>query len=263
MQRRESGDGPHLIEYPNRLRQVEVVGRTMVTPLMIRLTFGGPGLADFESHAPDEHVKILFPDPDGSLRLPEPDGDKLVWPRPLPVTREYTVRRYEADAGELDIDFVVHEGGLASVWAESVEPGTPVWIAGPPRGWIVPDDYDYYVLAGDESALPAIARFVSELPASATGRAGVIVEDSGEEQPLEAPAGIGLSWLHRTADAVALLDGFLASVVPPAGARTYLWVSGEQRLLKPARDWAQRHGVRRHDRHTTGYWRAGRVGDQG
>ncbi|MFT4009430.1 MAG: siderophore-interacting protein [Nocardioidaceae bacterium] len=260
-----SADGPWLKEYPNRIRRVEVLRRDAVTPRMLRLTFGGPGLAGFESHSPDEHVKILFPDPDGEpdgeLRLPEQDGDKLVWPRPLPVSREYTVRRYDAGAGELDIDFVLHDGGLASSWAATVQLGSSVWIAGPPRGLIVPDEYDYYVFAGDETALPAIARSAGELPRTAIGRIGILVHDATEEQPIEAPEGIQLSWLHRTGDPVSLLEGFLDSTVPPSGARTYLWVAGEQRLLKPARSWAQQHGVRRHDRHTTGYWRAGRAGD--
>lgn len=200
-------------------------------------------------------MKILFADPHGQLPLPIQDGDKLIWPRPLPVSREYTVRRYDIDAGELDIDFVVHEGGLASAWATAVQPGDRIWIAGPPRGTVVPDVYDFYVLVGDETALPAIARFANELPATAAGRIGVIVHDPEEGQELIVPAGVEVTWLYRDADALGLVVNFLSAVKPPAGARTYLWVAGEQRLLKAARDWAQTHGVRRHDRHTTGYWR--------
>ncbi|MFT4286486.1 siderophore-interacting protein [Nocardioides sp.] len=253
-----------LKEWPIRVRQVEVLRRTQVTPRMIRLTFGGPGLAGFESHVPDEHVKILFPDPDGSLRVPEPDGDHLHWPRPRPISREYTVRRYDEQAGELDLDFVLHGHGLASAWARDVTPGTPVWIAGPPRGWVVPDCYDFYVIAGDHTALPAIARFVAELPRSATGQVGVLVPDAAEEQPLELPDGVTVTWLHRagsTSGPADALADFLAPITPPAGSRPYLWCAGEQRILKPARGWGRRHGLGRHDQHITGYWRAGRVGD--
>lgn len=253
-------DGPWLKEYPARIRQVEVLRRSHVTPRMLRITLGGPGLAGFESHSPDEYVKILFPEPDGSQPLPEPDGDQLRWPRPLPISRDYTVRRYDADAGELDIDFALHDGGIATDWATTVEPGSSVWIAGPNRGWVVPDVYDHYVFVADESALPAVARFAAELPRTAVGHIGIIVADSDEEQVIDAPEQVRVTWLHRDRDAAELVEAFFDSVVPPAQARTYLWAGGEQRLLKPARAWAQRHGVRRLDRHTTGYWKAGRAG---
>lgn len=87
------------VPYPIGIRELEVVRSEMVGTGLLRLTLGGPELAGFESHAPDEHVRLVYPDADGTLRLPERDGFSLKWPRPLPISREYTVRRYDAEAG--------------------------------------------------------------------------------------------------------------------------------------------------------------------
>ena len=129
------GAGGAKVPYPIRIRCLEVVGRQTISPTMLRLTLGGQDLVGFESHSVvDEHVKIVFPDPDGGLRVPEPNGSMVRWPHPMPPTRDYTVRRYDPTAGELDLDVVLHAGGLASEWAARVGPGEPVWVAGPPAG---------------------------------------------------------------------------------------------------------------------------------
>lgn len=83
------------VPYPIGLREVTVRTTRMVGAGLRRLTFAGPELAGFESHAPTEHVRLIYPDADGTLRLPEQVDLALKWPRPLPISREYTVRRYE------------------------------------------------------------------------------------------------------------------------------------------------------------------------
>ncbi|WP_143664072.1 siderophore-interacting protein, partial [Streptomyces murinus] len=127
-----AGHRPEKVRYPIRVRRTEVVRTTTVGAGLLRVTLGGPGTEGFEAHSPIDHVKLLFPEPDGSLRLPEPDGDLLKWPRPAPTSREYTVRRYDPEAGEIDIDIAPHEGGLASDWAQRVRPGAVLHVAGPP-----------------------------------------------------------------------------------------------------------------------------------
>ncbi|MCB8045416.1 siderophore-interacting protein [Microbacterium oxydans] len=121
------------VDFPVRIREVEVVRTTRLSDTMIRLTFGGSGAEGFESAIFDEHVKLIFPEPDtGELRLPRPDGDELIWPRPIPTSREYTIRAHRPDLREIDIDFVVHASGLASDWARDARPGDRVHVAGPP-----------------------------------------------------------------------------------------------------------------------------------
>ncbi|MEL5954360.1 siderophore-interacting protein [Streptomyces sp. CLV115] len=249
------------VGYPIGIRATEVVRTAMVGSGLLRVTLGGPGAEGFEAHAPDEHVKLLFPDPDGSLRLPERNGLMLSWPRPGSVSREYTVRRHDPVAGEIDIDVALHDGGLASEWAHGVGPGDIMHLAGPPGGMIVPHTYDRYLLAGDITALPAIARWLEELPRSAKGWAFVEVVDATQEIELSAPEGFEVCWLHRgdrpagTGDALARAA---TAVKVPEGERVYVWAAGEAGQIKPLRRWVRDElRLEKADSDITGYWKCG------
>ncbi|MEU6923141.1 siderophore-interacting protein [Streptomyces sp. NPDC046631] len=249
------------VGYPIGIRATEVVRVTTVGAGLLRVTLGGAGTEGFQAHSPDEHVKLIFPDPDGTLRLPEPNGAMLSWPRPALVSREYTVRRYDQDAGEIDIDVAAHDGGLASDWARAARPGDVMHVAGPPGGLIVPHTYDRYLLAGDITALPAIARWLEELPRSAKGWAFVEVVDAAQEIELSAPEGVEVRWLHRgdlpagTGDA---LERAVTAVTVPEGERVYVWVAGEAGQIKPLRRWTRDElRLDRADHDITGYWKRG------
>ncbi|MGW4027438.1 siderophore-interacting protein, partial [Streptomyces sp. NPDC005009] len=178
-----------------------------------------------------------------------------------PVSREYTVRRFDPAAGEIDIDIAPHEGGLASDWARSVTPGAVTHVAGPPGGLIVPPVYDRYLLVGDITALPAVARWLEQLPRSARGWAFVEVADATEEIPLSAPEGIEVHWLHRgdrPAGTGDLLARSVTAVTVPEGERLYAWIAGEAGQIKPLRRWVREElGLPRTDHEITGYWKRG------
>ncbi|TDB90548.1 siderophore-interacting protein [Actinomadura sp. KC216] len=259
-----AGTVPAKVRYPTRVRAAVVLRTGMVGAGLVRVTLGGPGIDGFESHAPDEHVKLIFPEEDGSLRLPESDGDVLRWPRPAPTSREYTVRRYDPAGGELDIDIALHGAGgtegLGAAWARSVRPGEIVHVAGPPGGLIVPH-YDRYLLGGDITALPAIARRLEELPRTARGWAFVEVADAREEIELNPPEGVEVRWLHHGAaapGAAGPLADAVRSVEVPRDERVYVWLAGEAGALKPLRRWV-RDDLRlaRADYDITGYWKRG------
>ncbi|MGM9469638.1 siderophore-interacting protein [Streptomyces sp. TR1341] len=256
-----AGRRPEKVRYPIRVRRTEVVRTTTVGAGLLRVTLGGPGTEGFEAHSPIDHVKLLFPEPDGSLRLPEPDGDLLKWPRPAPTSREYTVRRYDPEAGEIDIDIAPHEGGLASDWAQRVRPGAVLHVAGPPGGLIVPPVYDRYLLVGDITALPAIARWLEELPRDAKGWAFIEVAGAAEQIELSAPAAVEVRWLHRgdrpagTGDA---LERAVTAVPVAEGERLYAWIAGEAGQIKPLRRWVRDElRLDRGDYEITGYWKRG------
>ncbi|RKT55494.1 siderophore-interacting protein [Saccharothrix australiensis] len=256
-----AGRSAEKVPYPIRIRTTEVVRTEQVGSGLVRITLGGPGTAGFEAHSPDEHVKLIFPEPDGTLRLPEQDGDMLRWPRPSPTSREYTVRRYDPATGELDIDIALHDGGLGADWARAVEPGAVAHVAGPPGGLIVPHHYDRYLLAGDLTALPAIARWLEELPRTARGWAFIEVADAAEEIPLSAPEHVEVRWLHRgdappgTGD---LLADAVRAVSVPEGERVYVWVAGEAGAIKPLRRWVRDElRLAKDDHDITGYWKRG------
>ncbi|MGM7648129.1 siderophore-interacting protein [Nocardia sp. JW2] len=249
------------VPYPIGLREVEVVRVVPVGAALLRITFGGPDIAKFHSYVPDEHVRLIFPGEDGVLRLPKLDGTMLEWGNPRPISREYTVRRHSVEDGELDIDFVIHPGGLASDWAASVSPGTKVHIAGPPGGVVIPETYDDYLLAGDITALPAIARWLERMPRDTTGWAFIEVAGPAEEIPLDPPAGVTVRWLHRgdaapgTSD---ILEQAVREVKVAAGHRVFAWVAGEAGCLRGVRKIIRDDlGIGPKDSLIAGYWKRG------
>ncbi|MEU4805428.1 siderophore-interacting protein [Actinosynnema sp. NPDC023587] len=256
-----AGSAAAKVGYPIHVREATVVRSAPLGSGLLRVTLGRPGTEGFEAHAPDEHVKLLFPGEDGVLRLPEPNGLMLSWPKPLPTSREYTVRRYDPVTGELDIDVALHAGGLGSEWARAARPGDTVHLAGPPGGLIVPHDYDRYLLAGDITALPAVARWLEELPRDAAGWAFVEVSGPDEEIALSAPDRVEVRWLHRgdvPPGASTLLADAVREVRVPEGERVYVWVAGEAGSIKPLRRWVRDElGLGKHDHDITGYWKRG------
>lgn len=255
------GDHGVKVPYPIGLCEVRVLRTERLGSALIRITFGGGDLDGFHSYVPDEHVRLIFPDPDGVLRLPERDGLSLEWGSPRPISREYTVRRFRAAERELDIDFAVHPGGLASDWATTVTPGAVVHIAGPPGGVVVPESYDDYLLAGDITALPAIARWLERLPRTASGWAFIEVTGPEEEIVLDPPAGVRVRWLHRgdrepgTGDA---LEQAVRTVTVTPGRRVYAWVAGEAGCLRGVRKVVRAElGIGPKDSLIAGYWKRG------
>ncbi|MCG7528388.1 siderophore-interacting protein [Streptomyces sp. OfavH-34-F] len=249
------------VGYPIGIREAEVVRTAPVGAGLLRVTLGGPGTEGFEAHAPDEHVKLIFREPEGTLRLPERNGAMLRWPRPLPTSREYTVRRYDPATGEIDIDIAVHAGGLASDWAAKAQPGDTIHVAGPPGGLIVPPSYDRYLLVGDLTALPAVARWLEELPRTARGWAFVEVAGAHEEIELDAPEGFEVRWLHRGDRPAGSGDALVraaTAVTVPEGERAYVWVAGEAGQIKPLRRWVRDElRLDKADYDITGYWKRG------
>lgn len=217
---------------------------------MIRLTLEGPGLVGFHTYQADDHVMVVFPDDDGTMRAPVPnEKQELDWPRPLPAGRKYTIRRYDPELLELDLDFVLHEGGLASTWAANAQPGDPVVIAGPPGAHSFPHNFDHYVFAADATGLPALARWLDESPAGVS--ADVVVEVSHVEEthyPLAERDHVRVQWLIRPSDKSLLDDAVAALEVPPS--RVFHFAAGEADDIRPLR----RRGT---DRLITGYWKRG------
>ena len=158
---------PVRIRHETRLRLAEVVRVEPISPHMLRIVFGGADLAGFVSAAADDHVKLFFP-PKGEDRpiLPTlgPNGQSFPEDGPRPIARDYTPRLFDPNKRELVIEFVLHGEGPASEWAAQAKPGRRLGIGGPRGSVIMADDYDAYLLVGDETALPAIARRLEEMP---------------------------------------------------------------------------------------------------
>lgn len=150
----------------------------------------------------------------GAGGLVFPDGGER------PEVRDYTPRRFDAAARELTIEFVLHGDGPASGWAARAAPGQWIGVGGPRGSRLLPEDYDAYLLAGDETALPAIARRLEEMCPGARAVVLIEVADAAEERYLPTAANASVTWLHRNgvpAGTGGLLRQALSAVILPGG----------------------------------------------
>jgi len=191
---------PQRVRHPLRFRKLEVRTVERVTPHLVRITLTGDALEGFVSLGFDDHVKLTLPDAvTGVLTVPTigADGSPSWPPGPKAIMRDYTPRRFDAKARLLEIDFALHEAGPATRWAEQAQPGQFIGIGGPRGSFIVPMDFDWHLLVGDDTALPAISRRLAELPAGT--RALVLAEVDGPDDhiEMESRADVDLVWVHR------------------------------------------------------------------
>jgi len=251
---------PVRVRHELRRRTLQVVRAETVTPRMRRIVLGGPELVGFTSAAPDDHVKLFFPQP-GQIG---PDVSRDAAPM---VARDYTPRHYDAARGELAIEFVLHgEGeGPASDWARAAVPGDRI-VMGGPRGSLILPPYPAHLLVGDETALPAMARRLEELEAGVTVLALIEVADRSEEQPLPSRAHTRIVWLHRDgvpAGQGTLLQRALAEAELPSGD-LHAWLAGEIETMRTLRHHlVEDRGLPRDRVRAAGYWRVGDAGAHG
>jgi NADPH-dependent ferric siderophore reductase len=245
-----------------------VIRREELSPHMVRIVAGGDGFADFSNNGfVDRYVKIVFPQP--GIEYPSPLdlwSVRETMPREQwPYTRTYTVRWVDEAARELAIDFVVHgDEGLAGPWAAQAQPGDTLTFTGPGGAYNPAPDADWYLFAGDEAALPAIAAVIESLPAEATGLAFLEVDSDADIQPVAAPTGLELRWLTRNgvpAGESNLLVQAVADAAWPAG-RVDVFAHGERGYMKALRDvFFKQRGLDRKQVSLSGYWAKGRVED--
>ena len=257
--------------FPITVRRLEVLRAVDITPGMRRVTLGGPGLAAhtaengkpvhaFRSEGFDDEFKIFMTHPELDEPLVPRQGDgALHWPRdPMCLPRTYTVRRWDPRAGELDVDFVQHGVGPATAWARSAKPGDPLWIAGPKSSAGHPQGVDWTLVAGDETALPAIGHWLERWPAGQRGQVFIEVAQASHIQDLPRPDGVEVTWLTRdgaeAGTTTLLLDALKAAQWWEG--RVFAWVAGEALTLVPIRRWLRGDkGLDRSQVEVTGYWR--------
>lgn len=237
------------IRHETRRRHLIVQTVRDLTPGLRRIILGGD-LEGFISAGFDDHVKLFFAGPDGDEQ----------------VMRDFTPRHFDAVARTLTIDFALHEAGPASDWASDAHPGAGLDIGGPRGSVLIPPVFDWYLLVGDETALPAIARRLEELPAGTRALAIVAVEGPAFELPLDSTANVTLVWVHRpatdAADPTSLIAA-LADLVFPDGDGFH-WVAAEAGVTRAVRHWLESvRGANPHWMQAKGYWQKGQAQGKG
>ncbi|QCI64996.1 siderophore-interacting protein [Phreatobacter stygius] len=257
-----TGDGCGGTVLPS-FREMRVKRWVDVTPHVRRITFSGEDLGRFDSAS--LHLRLLIP-PAG-LDVPEwpvPGRDgRPAWPPEgrRPAARTYTARRVDVAAGELDVDFVMHgDEGVASAWAARARAGQVVGMLGP-GGSRMPAA-DWHLFAGDETALPAMARLIGGLPGTARGLAFIEVEDARDEQPIASKAAIDIVWLHRNgvpSGQSPALERHVRAVEWPKQGTCFGWLGAEAATVKAIRrHWRQDLGLERGQHLAVAYWRLGK-----
>ncbi|MFE4971422.1 siderophore-interacting protein [Kitasatospora sp. NPDC056651] len=251
----------------------EVVEVRRITPRTARITFAAEELPDTVGGAPDQQVKLCFPRP-GQREpvLPARQDDPMGWYQAYlaipeaerPLLRGFTLRRRRPGTRLVEIDFVLHgDTGPAAAWALRAEPGDRLGMVGPSAlyGPSVPfaeaaAAADWVLLAGDETALPAIATLVGALPEGVRAYLWIEVTDRAERQELESRAELAVEWLHRdgAAPGALLAEVFRDAALP--GGEPFVWLAGEAGAVRAIRRYlVEEQGVSKASIDFTGYWR--------
>ena len=261
---------PQRVRHALRFRALDVLTVQRITPHLVRVTLGGDDIEGFDSPGFDDHAKLFFPDEKtGALTLPTAGPDGPIWPEGAkPTMRDYTPRRFDAEARTLEIDFALHVAGPATRWAEQAKPGQRLGVGGPRGSFIVPTRFDWHLLIGDDTALPAIFRRLGELPAGA--RAVVLAEVDGPEDHVALPsaADVEVIWVHRgdasgtstssvrTGLGMPLLDALRETRLPTGDF--HAWIGCESAAAKALRaHLIDERGANPKWIRASGYWRKG------
>ncbi|WP_420111902.1 siderophore-interacting protein [Pseudactinotalea sp.] len=254
--------------HPLVLREVTVSAVADVTPRLRRVTVTGDQLGEFtvgEDRMPafineafDDHVKLVFA-ADGDLQtaLPVQRARSIDWPpAPHRQGRDYTPSRWDAVGLELDLDFVMHGDGPAASWAADAKPGDRLHFVGPKSSLVLPEQLDWVVLAGDETAIPAILRFLADRPSEAPVHVHLEIRHPSAQLPVPLRDRDTLRWVTTPERAPSRLPQSVIAADLPAGTG-FVWAAGESRSLIELRRWL-RHVKKVPTSHhnVTGYWAA-------
>ncbi len=233
-----------------RFRRVRLAAREFLTPGYVRIRLEGDELHGFQSLGADDHIRMFFPDG---------DVDSVEQLRAAP-SREYTP--LEWGDGWLDLEFAIHgDEGVAAPWAATAPLGSPAGVGGPRGSKVLVGRPDAWFLAGDETAVPAIRRWVGLMDPDAVGRVLVEVPDRAHELPIAAPAGVVVEQVHRhmRPSGAALIDRIetLGAADRPDGS-VFGFVAAEHAIVKPARALLlDRWGLDLDHIAVRGYWKRG------
>ena len=230
-----------------RRRTLVVERITRLTPGMLRIRFVSPELADFESPAPDDHVKVFLSDVAAGRGM-----------------RDYTPRAFNRSEQWLELDFALHDAGPATRWAMNARVGDRLSVGGPRGSTIVADDFDWYLFVADETGLPAIGRWLEELRRGVPVTTVVAVADDAERQRIGTRADWTAHWACRNGaplsdDPRMLLSAVRALQLPPGDG--YIWIAGESAISRTLRDhFVQERGHPSRWLRASGYWVRGAAG---
>ena len=241
------------VRHPFRACHVQLLDRVSISPGFLRLKLGGPELDGFVSAGFDDHVKLILP----QAGLEKPRLPVMVDGRPhiegeRPTMRDYTPMHHDRSDNTLLMDFALHGAGPAVEWAQNASIGQWVGLAGPRGSMLIPADLQWHWLLGDETAIPAIERRLSELPQGCRAVVRVQIADRDDQRPWRSAAELDLQWVDTLAVAVQSLE------VPPGDG--FIWAAGENRAMADLRKQVlSKPGANPRRMRIASYWKQGEV----
>jgi NADPH-dependent ferric siderophore reductase len=196
------------------MRDVTVTRIDRLSPGFLAITFTGDTLASFVSLSFDDHVKLMVPDSTGQVQR-----------------RDFTPRSFDLQRRELTLEFALHDHGPACQWARAAKVGDKAVIGGPRGSMIIPKDYDWHLLAGDASALPAIHSRLEELPAGSNVLVIAHVDTAADQRVFKTQANVALQWVYSASDFVQAVR----DLTLPKGDG-FAWSAGEASVIAQVRD---------------------------
>ena len=232
-----------------------------ISPRLVSVLVTGDDLDGFADAAPTSHLKVFLPaEGQDEPNLPEytPDGAVFAEDGPPPTVRTYTPRRYDPASKTLEIQFLLHGEGPASAWAERAKPGDRLAVAGPGGRFSLEPAADYWWLAADESAIPAVGTLLDALPRLVDRRSAHRGRRPrgrdrlrGRREDQRSPGTTGVTTTLRRGARAAAREAAI-----PDGAR--IWVACEAAAMRDIRRYFTRErGIPVGQLVTRGYWRAG------
>ena len=222
------------VRHDLKMREVQVARINHVSPGFASITFHGEALADFRSLSFDDHVKFMFNDANGEQ-----------------VRRDYTPRRFDRDAREMDIEFALHGHGGAAEWARNATVGQSAIIGGPRGSMILPLAMDWHLLIADDSALPAVTRRLEELPDGARVQA-VLLVDAADRRTFATGADADIRWVANEDELLQILRE-----LPLHAGAGLAWGGGEAALMARVRQVLLDKGLPRQAAKVSAYWKHG------
>jgi NADPH-dependent ferric siderophore reductase len=195
-------------------RKLRVATKEHITPGMLRIVFQSDELQGFDSPSPDDHIKVFIP----------VNGDEQE------IKRDFTPRAWDLDAGTFTLDFALHESGPAIEWARSAKTGDVLEIGGPRGSTIVPDDFDWYLLVGDASALPSFSRRLETMRHDVPVHLYLLITNASEQQTLSTRADCCIQWFttrNNSAEDASTLRVALDNFAFPQGDG-FVWIAAEK-----------------------------------
>jgi NADPH-dependent ferric siderophore reductase len=245
---------------------LEVVANTRLSPSFANITLGGPELEDLKPAGFDQAVRLFFPR-EGQDRLRMPSFNSEAWMAEVllmpksrrPWVRNLTIRKARPEAGEVDIEFVLHADTPASEWARRTRPGDPAGIFDIGVTYLPPARTSWQLLVGDESALPAIAAALEEVRPGTPAKVFIEVENADEQLPLTCAGDLEISWLHR-ANGADIVRAVRELEFLPGDVQAF--VHGEAGFVfELRRHLLNKRAIPRERLSVSGYWRRGKNED--